>query len=167
MTRFYSVELDNRDRGSFVCGNDKIDHYFQCVIKQDVKRDYAACYVLVERESERLAGFYTLSSSGVPLTELPPELVRKLPRYPSVPAVLIGWLARDRSFAGEGVGTLLLYDAFTRLSRSPVGAYAVFVDAIDEKAIAFYRSFGFISFSNRSSSLFLPLATIRSLVAES
>ncbi len=167
MTRFYSTELGKRDRSGFSSGNEKIDRYFLRVLGQDIKRNYATCFVIVERGSEKIAGFYTLSSCGIPLTEVPEELARKLPRYPSVPAVLIGWLARDRAFAGEGVGALLLQDAFARLCQSPVGAYAIFADAIDEKAAAFYRTFGFISFAGRLSTLFLPLATIRALINES
>ncbi len=99
MSRFYSQALGARDRSAFASGNDKIDAYFRTVVGQDVKRNYAACYVLVETNSEKLAGFYTLSSSNIPLTEIPSDIARKLPRYPTVPAVLIGWLARDMAFA--------------------------------------------------------------------
>lgn len=166
MTRFYSTELGKRDRAQFSSGNEKIDSYFHRFIGQDIKRNYVTCYVIVERDSERIAGFYTLSSCGIPLTEVPEALARKLPRYPSVPAVLIGWLARDLGFSGEGVGALLLHDALARLCRSPVGAYAIFADAIDERAIDFYRSFGFISFANKPSTLFLPIATIRASIGE-
>ncbi len=99
MTAFYSEALGKHDRSAFTSGNERIDAYFRQTVSQDVKRGYAACYVLVEKASTKLAGFYTLSSHSIPLTELAPDVVRKLPRYPSVPAVLIGWLGRDASFA--------------------------------------------------------------------
>ncbi|MDJ0448071.1 GNAT family N-acetyltransferase [Methylocystis sp. JR02] len=164
MTRFYSTALGARDRRGFSSGNARIDRYFANGLGQDVRRNYAACYVLVERSDEKIVGFYTLSSSGVPLLEVPPDLAGKLPRYPTVPAVLIGWLARDKAYAGEGVGGLLLFDAFARICASPIGAHAIIVDAIDDAAAAFYRKYLFKPFANKPDSLFLPLTTARRLI---
>ncbi len=164
MSRFFSEALARHDRSAFTSGNEKIDHYFRTVVSQDVKRRYAACYVLIERESERIAGFYTLSSSAIPLTEIPSDLTRKLPRYPTVPAVLIGWLGRDAGFQGQNIGSLLLYDAIARTVSSPVGAHAIFADAIDETAKAFYQKHFFIPLANRPQSLFIEVATALTLV---
>ena len=97
---FFSEALGQHDRSAFTSGNQRIDGYFRQTVSQDVKRGYAACYVMVERASGRIAGFYTLSSLSIPLTELAADLTRKLPRYPSVPAVLIGWLGRDTNYRG-------------------------------------------------------------------
>jgi len=166
VSRFYSQALGTRDRSAFSSGNDKIDHYFCAVVGQDVKRNYAACYVLVDTNSEKLAGFYTLSSSNIPLTEIPSDIARKLPRYPTVPAVLIGWLARNMAFAGQGVGAMLLHDAIARIGASPVGAHAIFADAIDEAAVDFYREHLFTPFATKPMSLFLPLAPARRLIDE-
>ena len=159
MSRFVSEVLAKHDRAAFASGNDKIDAYFRQVISQDVKRNYAACYVLVERDSAKLAGFYTLTSSSIPLDEIPAAMARKLPRYPRVPAILIGWLARDIGFRGQDVGAMLLYDAFARIATSPVGAHAIFADAIDDDAVAFYKKNLFIPFAAKPRSLFLPIAT--------
>jgi hypothetical protein len=103
VTAFFSEVLARHDRSAFASSNERIDAYFRQTVSQDVKRGYAACYVLIEKTSAKLAGFYTLSSHSIPLTEVAPDLARKLPRYPSVPAVLIGWLGRDTAFAGQHV----------------------------------------------------------------
>lgn len=158
MTWFLSEALGKHDRAAFTSGHDRIDGYFRRTVSQDVKRNYAACTVLVERESGRLAGFYTLSASQIPLTNIPPDMARKLPRYPAVPAVLIGWLGRDLAFRGQDIGGLLLRDAMARVSGSAVGAYAVFADAIDDAAAAFYRRYQFTPLSSRPGTLFLPLS---------
>ena len=50
---------------------------------KDVKRKYAACYVLIERSTGKVAGFYTLSAHSIPLNDIAPELAKKLPRYPT------------------------------------------------------------------------------------
>ncbi len=164
MTRFVSERLGAHDRTAFQSGHPKIDIYFSQTVSQDVKRGYAACYVLVERASGKLAGFYTLSSHGIPLTELAPESARKLPRYPSVPAVMIGWLGRDLAFQGQSVGSMLLYDAIARVVTSPVGAYALCADAIDDAAAAFYVAHQFQAFQSRPLSFFLPMKTASSLL---
>jgi len=164
-SRFVIEPLDKRhDRSSFSCGNDRIDAYFHQTVSQDVRRRYATCYVATELSTGRLAGSYTLSSNSVPLTEVPAELARKLPRYPSVPAVLIGWLARHRDFAGLGLGELLVFDAIRTVAVAPIGAHAIFADAIDERAAAFYASFGFTPLIGQPNRLYLPIATVASLI---
>ena len=164
MSRFVSEALGKHDRASFTSGNDRLDLYFRQTVSQDVKRSYAACYVLVEEASAAIAGFYTLSAHSIPLTEVPADVASKLPRYPSVPAALIGWLARSVAFRGQEIGSLLLYDAIARLAKSSVGVHAICADAIDDKAVAFYQAHQFQSFLSRPRSLFLPMKTANSLV---
>jgi ribosomal protein S18 acetylase RimI-like enzyme len=159
VTRFYSEALGKHDRSAFSSGNERIDAYFRTTVSQDVKRHYAQCYVLIERETSRLAGFYSLSATNIPLTEIAADVARKLPRYPSVPAALIGWLGRDLGFRGQEIGAMLLRDAVVRVAASNIGVYALCADAIDDAAVEFYRRFLFTVFESRPRSLFLPIAT--------
>lgn len=163
MTRFYSETLGKHDRAAFASGNERIDTYFRQTVSQDVKRGYAACYVLLEKASAKIAGFYTLSSHAIPLTELSPDMARKLPRYPSIPAVLIGWLGREVAFRGQHVGSMLLADAIARLATSPVGVHAICADAIDDAAATFYAAHQFQRFVSRPNSLYLPMKTATAL----
>jgi len=165
LKRFISQALGAHARTAFASGNERIDRYFRETVSQDVKRGYAACYVLVERATGTLAGFYTLSAHGVPLNDIAADLRKKLPRYPSVPAVLIGWMGRDLGFRGDGIGTLLLYDAIARIAHSPIGAHAICADAIDDEAAAFYRKHQFRPLDSRPRGLFLPMKTALLLVA--
>jgi ribosomal protein S18 acetylase RimI-like enzyme len=151
-------------RSDFTCGNGRIDGYFQETVSQDVKRKYASCFVARELATNRLAGFYTLSSSNVPLNEVPESLAKKLPRYPTVPAVLIGWLGRHSDYAGLGLGEALLFDAVKTVGTAPIGAHAIFADAIDDKAVSFYATFGFAPLITRPRTLYLPMATALSLL---
>jgi ribosomal protein S18 acetylase RimI-like enzyme len=163
--RFAIEPLSNaHDRSSFACGNDQIDAFFCQTVSQDVKRNYATCFVARELATDRVAGFYTLSSSNVPLTDVPEALIKKLPRYPSVPAVLIGWLARHNDFAGMGLGEALLFDAIRTVATAPIGAHAIFADAIDENAAAFYEAYGFSRLTGRNLTLYLPMATAKNLL---
>ena len=177
MTRFASEALAKHARAAFLSGNDRVDLYFRETVSQDVKRKYAACYVLIERSTGKVAGFYTLSAHSIPLNDVAPELAKKLPRYPSVPVVLIGWMGRDLAFRGAGVGSLLLYDAISRVAKAPVGAYAICADAtadaipdaipdaIDEFAAAFCRDHQFQPLVSRPQSLFLPMKIALALVS--
>ena len=166
MTARFTIEPLSKahDRSGFACGNDRLDAYFRMTVSQDVKRSYATCFVARELATERVAGFYTLSSSNVPLAEVPPDLARKLPRYPTVPAVLIGWLGRHRELAGMGLGEALLFDAIRTVATAPIGAHAVFADAIDDAAAAFYGAFGFVPLVDQPRTLYLPIATARGLI---
>jgi ribosomal protein S18 acetylase RimI-like enzyme len=146
-------------REAFSCGNERIDRYFRETVTQDIKRRYATCFVARDLETDRIAGFYTLSSSNVPLMAVPEPLASRLPRYPTVPAVLIGWLGRDQSYAGLGLGEALLFDAIRTVAEAPIGAHAIFADAIDEKAAAFYAAFGFTALIDRPNTVHLPVAT--------
>lgn len=166
MTRYFSEVLGRRDRTSFDCGHERVNAYFRTGVSQDIRRNYASCYVLIERNSGILAGFYSLSATDIPLPDIPPELARKLPRYPSVPTVLIGWLGRDDRFRGKAVGGLLLQDAIARTARSGIGAHAICADAIDAAALRFYQRFQFTAFSSRPRSLFLTLATALKAIEE-
>jgi ribosomal protein S18 acetylase RimI-like enzyme len=152
-------------RTDFTCGNHRIDHYFRETVSQDVERKYATCFIAKEIATDRVAGFYTLSSSNVPLTEVPETLAKRLPRYPTVSAVLIGRLGRHRDYAGQGLGEALLFDAIKTVATAPIGAHAIFADAIDDHAAAFYAEFGFTPLLRRPRTLYLPVATALSLTA--
>ena len=152
-------------RKAFACGNERIDRYFHETVTQDIKRRYASCFVAREIETGRVAGFYTLSSSNVPLTAVPEPLASRLPRYPTVPAALIGWLGRDQAFAGIGLGEAMLFDAMRTVAQAPLGIHAIFADAIDRNAAAFYAAFGFTALNDRPNTLYLPVATALGLLS--
>lgn len=165
-SRFHIEPLSKaHDRARFACGNARIDAYFQTRVSQDVKHDYAKCYVAIETATAQVAGFYTLSSNSVLLAEVPEPQAAKLPRTPTVPVVLIGWLARDHRFAGLGLGEALVFDAIKRVATAPIGAHAIFADAIDEPAARFYRELGFMPLVSKPNAFFLPIATAMKLLA--
>jgi ribosomal protein S18 acetylase RimI-like enzyme len=148
------------DRSDFTSGSEPLDRYLRQRVSQDIRRRITACFVAVT-SAERIAGYYTLASASLALSELPPETVRRLPRYPSIPAVRLGRLAVDRHFRGKGLGGALLADGLSRAARAEIAAFAMTVDAKDEAALRFYLHHGFISLPDTPTKLFLPLATVR------
>lgn len=163
----YLIELlqNRHDRSQFSCGKEEFDTYLKRQAGQDVRRNISVCYVLVEEGGQEVCGYYTLSAFGINLADLPSEIAQRLPRYPVVPATLVGRLAIDRQHGGRRLGERLLMDALHRsLQQSEhIASSAVVVEAIDEEARAFYLHFDFLPFPDYRNRLFLPMRTIASL----
>ncbi len=165
MTRFRTESLSKQhDRTGFSCGSPALDRYFQQQASQDARRRVVRCFVAVENATEQVAGFFTLSALSIRLDELPEKRRRDVPRYPLVPAALIGRLAIDEHYQGQGLGGVLLADALLRVSQADVGVYALLVDAKDDTAESFYRRFGFETLEEGTQKLYLPIATALKLI---
>lgn len=147
------------DRSAFTCGEDALDRYFRTQVTQDIRRNVTNCFLAVEVASGIIAGYYTLAASSIPTIDLPQELTKKLPRYPTMPAARIGRLAVDQRFHGRGLGGALLHNAGVRTLDAAAAAYALVVDAKNDRAAAFYRHYGYMPFASQPRTLFLPLAT--------
>jgi len=150
------------ERTTFNSGSEPLDRYLREQVTQDVRRRVAACFVASE-DGTRIDGYYTLASASLLLAELPASTGKKLPRYPTVPAVRMGRLAVDQGFKGQGLGGALLADALGRVTRAEIAAYALMVDAKDDAAANFYRHHGFIALPDSPRTLFLPLATVKAV----
>ena len=156
---FRVVPLDAAfDRAAFHSESEPLNRYLRTQAMQDIRRRVAACFTAIT-DTERIAGYYTLSSASLLLNDLPPSIGKKLPRYPTVPAVCMGRLAVDKAFTGRGLGSALPADALARTARSEIAAYALMVHAKDTAAAAFYRHFGFIALPSSPLTLFLTMTT--------
>jgi GNAT superfamily N-acetyltransferase len=150
---------DDHDRSAFSCGDEVLDRYFQTQVTQDIRRRITNCFVIVEVATGHVAAYYTLSAASIPLVDLPPEDTRRLPRYPTLPAVRIGKLAVDHRFQRRGLGELILINAVHRTIQGAAAAFALLVDAKNDQAAAFYQRYGFRPVAGKPTTLFLPLAT--------
>src|SRR5262245_15188449 len=102
------------DRAAFVCGSELLDRYLRHQASQDVRRHLAVVFILRTVDSPIVVGYYTLSMSAIEPTSLPAELIPRLPRYPVLPAALIGRLAVDQRYQGQRHSERLLLDALYR-----------------------------------------------------
>jgi predicted GNAT family N-acyltransferase len=153
------------DRSGFSCGVEALDRYLHVQAGQDSRKRVAAPFVLCEGTSNHVVAYYTLSALSLDIGEWPEAVARKLPKYPLVPATLLGRLAVDTRVRGSGVGEHLLMDALHRAleATQKVASVAVVVDAKNAAAEAFYRRYGFVSFADQRARLFLPMAVIAKL----
>jgi len=160
----WSIERLDRshDRTSFACGKPSLDEFLIRLVSQYEKRNLGRTYVAVQAGDKRVGGYYTLSSSAVAFQSMPKSAANKLPKH-SVPALLLARLAVARAAQGQGLGELLLLDAFQRgldLAER-LGIHAVEVDCIDLQAKDFYEKYGFLPLRDDPLHLFLPIATIK------
>jgi GNAT superfamily N-acetyltransferase len=163
----YSVEpLGDHDRVSFSCGVPELDQYLRVQAGQDAKRKVAAPFVLVDAEG-RVAGYYTLSAYAVRLAELPRDMARRFPKYPLIPATLLGRLAVSQAHQGRKLGRYLLMDALFRswTSTAAVASAGVVAEAIDDAARAFYLRHEFIPLVDQPRKVFLAMRTIQKAFA--
>lgn len=169
MSASYVFEpLDQRhDRAAFGCNVESLDRYLKQQASQDMRKGVAVAYILCEPNAPAIIGYYTLSMSAVEPTDLSEDLTRRLPRYPLLPAALIGRLAVDRRYRGQGQGERLLINALRRCldASRTIAAVAVLVEAKDDAARQFYEHFGFIRFVHQEYKLYLPMKTIEALFA--
>jgi predicted GNAT family N-acyltransferase len=159
----YHVEplAASHDRTAFHSGVPELDQYLRHQAGQDARRKVAAPFVLVDGGGS-IVGYYTLSAYGVQLNQLPETIAKKLPRYPLLPATLLGRLAIHSSCRGQNLGRFLLMDALHRSWRntSEVASVGVVVEALDETARAFYLHHEFLQLQDHPNRLFLAMSTI-------
>lgn len=145
------------DTAAFSCGQEPLDDWLkQRALKSEGRsaRTYVVC------SGETVVGYYALAAGAVARAGAPAKLRRNAPD--PIPVMIIGRLAVDEGFAGMGLGSGMLRDAFRRILQvsQTVGCRAVLVHAIDRDAAAFYARYGFIEFPAGSRTLFLPLETL-------
>jgi GNAT superfamily N-acetyltransferase len=166
MSRSYLVEplsAAKHRRDEFSCESPELTEFLRTRARKEMQARASACFVLVAiSDPGKIAGYYTLSATTICLSEIPPELAKRFPRYPNLPATLLGRLARDSAFRGAGLGDYLLTDALQRAFNNTVviGSVAVVTDPKDKKAGAFYQQYGFRAGGAAGGRLMLPMAEI-------
>ena len=120
----------------------------------------------METQTRVVAGYYCLSASSLTREETTSSLRRNMPD--PIPVILIGRLAVDKRFAGNGLGASLLQEAILKgieVSQL-VGARALVVHAISESAENFYRKFGFTLVPNTARVMYITMADAEATIAE-
>ena len=159
MPRVELLDPKRHDRAGFACGEPTLDVYLREQAAQHHRDGIATTHVMVHgTEPSRVLGYYTLSAAQLLLSDLQEADRRRLPRYP-VPAVRMGRLAVATSEQGKGYGDSLLAHAVGRCLdlRGKMGVRVLLVDALNEKAAAFYRAYGFRATADQDRTLYLPL----------
>ena len=153
--------LDSKvhDCAGFDCGVPVLNDYLARFATQHRRRGISQTYVLVDPATPALVlGYYTLSAAQIDVAFLSEADRKRLPRFP-LPCFRMGRLACSTDQQGKGIGRLLIGCAVDRClkARAEVAAYALIVDAKDDKAKAFYEHYGFVPCVDQTRTLYLPL----------
>ena len=155
-------------RTDFCCGQVSLDNYIRKQASQDIKRKVSTVFVLIEDFDDKcnILGYYTLSSYTVEIENLEQSFAKKLPRYPQLPATLLGRLAIDNQHKGKGFGEIMLFDALKKAIAvsKQIASLAVVAEALDEDAANFYIKYGFQKFNKDSMKLYLPIKSIEDVI---
>lgn len=161
------------DRAAFSCGIEQVDNFFRRTANKLTKAGNVRTFVMIGPKSE-LIGFYAANAHAIDYTELPERFARHRPAHGGVPAAYISMIGIDSRFQGQGYGGDLLVDCLARLAGAAdaLGIAVVVLDVLNcgdpekvAKRRALYTSYGFEPLSSNELRLFLPMATVRTLLA--
>lgn len=154
----------DHDRSGFSCGHESLDAYLKQFAGQNQKSGISRTFVALRPGERIVRGYYSLAAGAVQFQHLTEAQRKRLPKYP-VPVAHLGRLAVDRSAQGQGLGSHLLIDALSRVSRAEreLGIHAIEVVAIDAAAQRFYLKYGFTALADDPHHLFISMRTVRKL----
>lgn len=162
------------DRTAFSCGIEQVDNYFRKTANKLVKADNVRLYVMTAQDGA-VVGFYSVNAHSVDYQDLPKRFERARPSHGNIPAAYISMIGRDERYRGHRYGGVLLIDALTRIADAAdsLGIAIVMLDVLDcgdpervTRRKALYEEFGFIPLQSDPLRMYLPLTTVRQLLAE-
>jgi GNAT superfamily N-acetyltransferase len=150
------------DREAFDSGDAQLNEFLRRHARQSHERGGAKTFIASPTADKRcVLGFYSLSPASIDYARAPALARKGLARY-EVPVFRLGRLAVDLRMRGHGLGGQLLLAAGRRCihAAAEVGGVALLIDAKNDRAAGWYRSYGALSLLDAPLSLVLPLDTI-------
>ena len=155
------------DRSQFDCGRDSLNAWFRRHAWANQSSGVSRVNVITEVGAGRIAGYVTLSAAQIERAFLPRPQQRNRPD--PGPATLLGQLAADKAFQGQGIAvSLLLFALRTALVASEtIGSLGVITQPLDDGVRGFYARWGFqdLSFDPRRA-MFVRIVDLRSSFAD-
>jgi GNAT superfamily N-acetyltransferase len=144
----------------FTCGQPELDRFLMRHALQAQQSNSSQTYVSVN--GDEIAGFYTIVAGEVQHAQAPERVVKGMARHP-IPLLVLARLAVHINAQGHGIGSGLLLDALGRTLQvaEVIGVRALAVHAKDDRAVAFYRHFGFTPSPTDARHLFMIIKDIR------
>jgi GNAT superfamily N-acetyltransferase len=131
------------ERRQFDCGRDSLNAWFRRHAWHNHVSGISRVSVICDADAGLIIGYVTLSAAQIEREFLAKAHQRNKPD--PVPATLLGQLAIQKTYQGQGHARSLLLFALTvalRASRD-VASFGVLTHPIDEQVRQFYRRWGF------------------------
>lgn len=153
------------DASAFNSGEPVLDDWLRQRAWSNQQAAASRTYVVCPAGSAAIIGYTSLAMGQILARETVGSMRRNMPRF--IPAVLLGRLAIDRAWQGQGLGRALLADVVARAVRasSEVSARLVIVHAISPAAEAFYLHHGFTRLPVETPTFALDLVKLRKVHA--
>lgn len=151
------------NRRDFDCGQVDLNAFLAQHARKAHENSVSKTYVAIDAEDGiTIHGFYTLSPAQVDFARVPEAARPGGGRYP-VAGFRLGRLAVSMMLQGQGLGGQLLVAAAIRCMRASaeVGGTAMIIDAKDQQAAAWYRSYGAVPLLDAPLTLVLPYGMLR------
>lgn len=132
--------------------------------KNYTSRTYCIVDESIQGSKKKIIAYYSLASGSILINEMSLEHKKILSAYINpLPVIVVGRLAVDKFYRGQGYGEIALMDALERTLdlSNKIGACAVVVDALNDVAIKFYQKYGFIHLQENR--YFIPMKEIKKL----
>ena len=165
---------ERHDRTAFSCGVEQVDNFFRKTANKLAKAGNVRLYAMVAPDGS-VIGFHAINAHSIRYDELPRKYARTRPGHGNIPAAYISMIGRDTRYRGKGYGADLLVDALRRIARAAdsVGVAVVMLDVLDcgdaekvSRRKVLYEQFGFSSLPSNELRMYLPMVTVRELIAE-
>jgi GNAT superfamily N-acetyltransferase len=170
--RIEAFDPAHHDRASFSSGVAAVDNFFARTANKLARADNLRLSVMVSLDGE-IIGFHALNAHSVDYRDLPPSFARTRPGHGQIPAGFISMVGVDRRNQGQGFGGDLLFDCLVKIERASqaLGIAVVLLDVLDcgdppqvERRRRLYASYGFASLPTTPLRMYLPMASVRSLI---
>ena len=147
----------NHDCSKFSSGESILDTWLKKYGSHNAEQGYSAVFVCTDK-NDSVVGYYCLSGY---IIDKKLQSAKNAPKQ--IPALLLGRLAVDKNYQGQGLGHDLLKDAMIRAASvsKDAGIHTLVVHAKNEAVSEFYKRFGFDNISaNDNLVLHLPIQDI-------
>jgi ribosomal protein S18 acetylase RimI-like enzyme len=151
-------------RASFRSGVAEVDDWLATTALQNQDKRLSVTRVLLDPDGV-IAGYYTLATGQVDFSDLPGDLVKRLPRR-SLPVAILAWLGVSTAHQGQGLGRSLLAQALRDChdAGQTFAFVAVILDCINDAARAFYRRFDFAELPGQPYRLYLSAKQLEAMM---
>ncbi|WFU14452.1 GNAT family N-acetyltransferase [Bradyrhizobium sp. CB3481] len=166
--RIEPLDRNLHDRAAFSSGVVRVDNFLKNNSGSQQDNDLTRVSVACLDDQIEVVGYYALNSHAIDITTLPEPIRKKLPRYPTIPAIYLSMIGFSDKYRGRGGGSHLLADALKNCVRVAdiAGSHMVVLDALNERAAKLYRLFGFVDLPNHAPRMTVSMKVLRAAVAQ-
>jgi GNAT superfamily N-acetyltransferase len=135
---------EDDERGEFDCGRDSLNAWFRRHAWHNQGAGISRTSVICDRENGLIVGYVSLNAAQIAREFLAKAQRRNKPD--PIPTTLLGQLAVDTRYQGQGHARSLLWFALRTALRASrdIGSFGVITHPLDDEIRRFYARWGFV-----------------------